>query len=291
MIKSQMLRLGVHTSIAGGLHMSLERARDLGCNTVQIFSHNPRGWALREREEDEISLFKSLADRYSVAPIFIHTSYLINLASADRSLRKKSMEMVINELRIADSAGAQFVVLHTGSSCGDDPRTARKRASSVLREVSQRGKWRAGLLLENTAGERGDITSRIEEISDIMENVPAGLIAGVCLDTCHAFAAGYSLTSEEGIDSLAGDVRKYVGPEAVRLLHLNDSKGEISSGVDRHEHIGRGKIGLRGFTSLLKHPFYSGIPLILETPKKLKDDDVMNLRVVKRLIAALGNRV
>lgn len=291
MIKSQMLRLGVHTSIAGGLHMSLERARDLGCNTVQIFSHNPRGWALREREEDEISLFKSLADRYSVAPIFIHTSYLINLASADRSLRKKSMEMVINELRIADSAGAQFVVLHTGSSCGDDPRTARKRASSVLREVSQRGKWRAGLLLENTAGERGDITSRIEEISDIMENVPAGLIAGVCLDTCHAFAAGYRLTSEEGIDSLAGDVRKYVGPEAVRLLHLNDSKGEISSGVDRHEHIGRGKIGLRGFTSLLKHPFYSSIPLILETPKKLKDDDVMNLRVVKRLIAALGNKV
>jgi deoxyribonuclease-4 len=291
MLKSPMRKLGVHTSIAGGLHMSLERARELGCNTIQIFSHNPRGWALREREEEEISLFKNLADRYSVAPIFIHTSYLINLASADRALRRKSMNMVIDELHIADSVGAQFVVLHTGSASGDDPKTARKRASEVLREVSQGGRWRAGLLLENTAGESGDITSRIEEISDIMENVPAGLIVGVCLDTCHAFAAGYRLTSEEGIDSLAGDIRKYVGADAVRLLHLNDSKGDISSGVDRHEHIGKGKIGLMGFTSLLKHPFYSSIPLILETPKKMKNDDVMNLRVVKRLIAAVPNKV
>ncbi len=291
MIESPMRRLGVHTSIAGGLHLSLERARELGCNTIQIFYHNPRGWALRQREEDEISLFRNLADRYSIAPLFIHTSYLINLASADRMLCKKSMEMVIDELRIADSIGAQFVVLHTGSASGDDPRAARKRASAVLREVSKRGRWQAGLLLENTAGESGDITSRIEEISDIMENVPAGLISGICLDTCHAFAAGYRLISEDGIDSLAGDIEKYVGVGAVRLLHLNDSKGEISSGVDRHEHIGKGKIGIAGFTSLLKHPFYSGVPIILETPKKLKSDDAMNLGVVKRLIAAADKEV
>lgn len=291
MIESPVRRLGVHTSIAGGLHLSLERARELGCNTIQIFSHNPRGWALRERELDEISLFKNLAERYSIAPVFIHTSYLINLASTDRLLRKKSMEMVIAELRIADSIGARFVVLHTGSASGDDPRAARKRASAVLREVSKRGRWQAGLLLENTAGESGDIASRIEEISDIMENVPAGLISGICLDTCHAFAAGYCLTSEEGIDSLAGDIRKYVGAGGIRLLHLNDSKGDLSSGVDRHEHIGKGKIGMKGFISLLKNPFYSGVPLILETPKRLKNDDAMNLGVVKRLIAAVDKNI
>jgi deoxyribonuclease-4 len=196
------------------------------------------------------------------------------------------MDMVIEELNIADSIGAEFVVLHTGSASGDDPKAARKRVSAVLREVSKRGRWQAGLLLENTAGEGGDIGSRIEEISDILQNVPAGLIAGICLDTCHAFAAGYCLTSEEGIDALAGDIRRYIGKKAVKLMHLNDSKGDISSGIDRHEHIGKGKIGLQGFRGLLCHPFYSDVPLILETPKKSVDDDVINLRVVKRLLRA-----
>jgi deoxyribonuclease-4 len=284
MIKSVMRRLGVHTSISGGLHLSLERARELGCDTVQIFSHNPRGWALPIRGADEIALFKRLAERYSVAPVYIHTSYLINVASANPELLEKSLDMVTGEMNIADSIGAGFVVLHTGSASGDDPKTARKRASALLREVFKRGKWRAGLLLENTAGESGDIASRIEEISDIMQDVPAGLIAGICLDTCHAFAAGYRLTMEEGIDSLAGDIRRYLGRDAVKLIHLNDSKEGVSSGTDRHEHIGKGKIGLSGFSNLLKHPFYSDIPLILETPKKSTGDDNMNLDAVRRLL-------
>ncbi len=202
-----MRGLGVHTSIAGGLHLSLERARELGCDTVQIFSHNPRGWALPARGEDEIALFKSLAERYAIAPVFVHTSYLINIASANSELLKKSMNMLIEELNIADSIGAGFVVAHTGSAAGDDPRIARKRVSALLREVSKRGSWRSGLLLENTAGERGDIGCSIKEISEILQDVSAGLIAGVCLDTCHAFAAGYNLISVEGIDSLAGDIR------------------------------------------------------------------------------------
>jgi deoxyribonuclease-4 len=284
MIKSAMRRLGVHTSIAGGLHLSLERARELGCNTVQIFSHNPRGWALSARGQDETALFKTLAERYLIKPVVIHTSYLVNLASVNLELLNKSMDMVIEELNIADSVGAEYVVLHTGSASGDDPKIARKRASAALRSVSQRGRWRACLLLENTAGERGDITSRIEEISDILQDVPAGLIAGICLDTCHAFAAGYQLSSEKGIDALADDIHKYVGRERVKLIHLNDSKGEISSCIDRHEHIGKGKIGLQGLGCLLHHPLYSDVPLILETPKKSMDDDIMNLRVARQLL-------
>lgn len=290
MVKSAMRRLGVHTSIAGGLHLSLERARELGCDTVQIFSHNPRGWALPSRGADEIALFKKLAATYLIAPVFIHTSYLINLASADRELLKRSMDMVIEELNIADSIGAEFVVLHSGSASGDDPKTSRKRAAVLLGEVSKRHRWRAALLLENTAGERGDIASKIEEISEILEDVPAGLIGGICLDTCHAFASGYCLTSEDGVDSLAGDIRKYIGRDAIKLLHLNDSKGGISSGTDRHEHIGKGKIGLQGFGNLLKHPYYADIPLILETPKKSKVDDIINLRVVKKLLGAASLR-
>jgi deoxyribonuclease-4 len=290
MVKSAMRRLGVHTSIAGGLHLSLERARELGCDTVQIFSHNPRGWALPSRGEDEIALFKKLAGRYSLAPVFIHTSYLINLASADRELLKRSMDMVIEELNIADSIGAAYVVMHAGSASGDDPKIARKRVSEALRGVSQSGRWRAGLLLENTAGERGDIASKIQEISEILEDVPAGLIGGVCLDTCHAFASGYRLTSQDGVDSLAADIRSYIGGEALKLLHLNDSKGGVSSGIDRHEHIGKGKIGLQGFRGLFRHPFYSDIPLILETPKKSRDDDINNLRVVKGLLRTASLR-
>lgn len=290
MIKSAMRRLGVHTSIAGGLHLSLERARELGCNTVQIFSHNPRGWALSARGQDETALFNTLAERYSIAPVFIHTSYLINLASANRELLKKSVDMVIEELNIADSIGAGYVVLHTGSASGDDPKVARKRASAALRGVSQSGKWRAGLLLENTAGESGDITSRIEEISDILQDIPAGLVAGICLDTCHAFAAGYHLSSDKGIDALADDIRKYVGGERVKLIHLNDSKGGVSSCIDRHEHIGKGEIGLQGIRRLLRHPLYSDVPLILETPKKSMDDDIMNLRVVRRLLRTATDR-
>ncbi len=283
-----MRRLGVHTSISGGLHLSLERARELGCNTVQIFSHNPRGWALSERGEDETALFKILAKRYSIEPVYVHSSYLINLATADSGLLKKSVGMVIEELNIADSIGAGYVILHTGSASGDDPKAARKRAASALREVSRSGSWKANILLENTAGESGDITSRIEDISAIFQDVPDGLIAGICLDTCHAFAAGYHLSSEKGVDSLAGEILKYVGRGRVKLIHLNDSKGGVSSFMDRHEHIGKGKIGLPGLRHLLHNPVCSDVPVILETPKKSMEDDVTNLRAVRRLLRTAG---
>jgi deoxyribonuclease-4 len=279
-----MRRLGVHTSIAGGLHLSLERAKDLGCNTLQIFSHNPRGWALTSRGPDEAAAFRRLAAEYEISPVVIHTSYLINLASANPDLLRKSIDMVVEELNIADSIGAEFVVLHTGSASADDPNTARKRASGCLREIGERGGWGARLLLENTAGERGDITSKIAELADILKSVQPGLIAGICLDTCHAFAAGYDISSLEGIGALAADIRSYLGERALKLIHLNDSKGRFSSGVDRHEHIGKGMIGIDGFSRFLSAPLFSDIPLILETPKKTDEDDPRNLQVVRDLL-------
>ena len=165
-------RIGVHTSIAGGLHLSLERARELGCNTIQIFSHNPRGWEIKRKGPEEISGFLEARRKYDISPVFIHTSYLINLASGNPSLAARSVDMVLQELDIADSVGAEYVVLHTGSASGEDPVVARKRAITCLKEIAGRGEWQAGLLLENTAGERGDITSKINEISEIMEKVP-----------------------------------------------------------------------------------------------------------------------
>ncbi len=280
-----MRKLGVHTSIAGGLPASVERARALGCSTFQIFSHNPRGWALAPRALEEVSEFRRLSAAFKIAPVVIHTSYLINLASADLALRGKSVKMVVEELNIADSIGAQYVVLHTGSASWDDPAEARRRAAASLAEVAAAGGWRAGLLLENTAGERGDITSKFGELADIIRRVPPGLIRGVCLDTCHAFAAGYDLASRQGLAALAADIRKHMGKRTLKLIHLNDSKGPLSSGIDRHEHIGEGRIGIEGFRMFLCHPFFSGLPLILETPKKTEEDDPRNLQVVRRLIA------
>ena len=192
--------------------------------------------------------------------------------------------MVVEELNIADSIGAQYVVLHTGSASGEDPAEARKRAATSLAEVAAAARWRTCLLLENTAGERGDITSKIGDIADIVERVPAGLIAGICLDTCHAFAAGYDIASQEGIVVLADDIRKHIGKRGLKLVHLNDSKGPLSSGLDRHEHIGNGRIGIEGFRRFLGHPFFSGLPLILETPKKKDEDDPRNLQVVRELL-------
>jgi deoxyribonuclease-4 len=279
-----MRRIGVHTSIAGGLPASVERARALGCSTFQIFSHNPRGWALAPRPPEEISAFRRLTAAFHLKPVVIHTSYLINLASADPVLRIKSMEMVVEEMNIADSIGARFVVLHTGSASGEDPTKARKRAAAGLAEVAAAGRWRAGLLLENTAGERGDISSKIGEMAEIIGRVPAGLITGICLDTCHAFAAGYDIASQEGIVALAGDIGKHLGKRSLRLVHLNDSKGPLSSGLDRHEHIGKGRIGIEAFRRFLSHPFFSGLPLILETPKKTEEDDPRNLQVVRELL-------
>lgn len=280
-----MRRIGVHTSIAGGLSCSLERARDLGATTLQIFSHNPRSWAVKERDQEDIKIFRKLRRTLKISPVVIHTSYLINLAAKESSLVKKSVKMMVEEMHRADEIGAEYVVLHTGSATGDDPAAARKRAVARLNEIAARGTWSAGLLLENTAGERGDITSRMNDLAEITVEVPGRLIKGVCIDTCHAFAAGYDLRSELKIDALSREIEDSLGKNKLRLIHLNDAKGQLGSGIDRHEHIGKGKIGTKGLRIFLNHPFFAQAPIILETPKKTDRDDSENLRKVCSLIS------
>ncbi|MBI5849087.1 MAG: deoxyribonuclease IV [Nitrospirae bacterium] len=277
-------RIGVHISIAGGIDKGLERARDLGCSSVQMFSHNPRGWELAKRSPEEIMRFRELKQEFDLSPVVIHTSYLINLASSRTELFDKSVRMVIQELDIADEIDAEYVVLHTGSASGDLPAAARARAVEALKQVAGQGRWKAGLLLENTAGERGDITSHMADIAGIIEKVSSDLIAGLCLDTCHAFAAGYDIATEKGIEGLAQEIGKYMSKEHLRLIHLNDSKKPMGSGVDRHEHIGEGTIGRTGLRKFLLHPFFPNIPLILETPKKTEEDDPRNLTAVRMLL-------
>ncbi len=276
-------RIGVHISVAGGLDKGLERAKDLGCSTVQLFSHNPRGWAIGSRDPLEIARFRRLKKEYDIQPVFIHTSYLINLASAREDLQRRSADMIRAELDIADELEAEYVVLHTGSASGELPAAARARAVDALKKVSEQGLWKARLLLENTAGERGDITSRITEIAGIMQQSPHGLIAGLCFDTCHAYSAGYDIATESGIGELIEEMGKCLDRGQLRLIHLNDSKRMLGAGVDRHEHIGQGAIGREGLKKFLGHPFFHNVPLILETPKKSDEDDRRNLMEVRAL--------
>ena len=276
-----MRRLGVHTSIAGGVHLSLTRARELGCTTMQIFSHNPRQWHVSRMSDEEVRQFRELRGVIEIEPVFIHTSYLINLAALHPDILDKSVQLLIREMELADALGAEYVVLHTGSASEDSGDNARRRASDAMRIVSGYRTWNARLLLENTAGERGDISSKIRDLAEIMNAAGSALVAGICLDTCHAFQAGYDLSSEEGLDEIVREIEREIGLERVRLIHLNDSKRAFNAGVDRHEHIGTGEIGKEGLKRIIHHPSLKDVPLILETPKKSEEDDPRNLKVVR----------
>ena len=277
-------RLGVHASISGGLHLSLERANALRCNTLQIFSHSPRGWAAKEISHQDVSLFKSLRVEFDISPVYVHTSYLINIASGNELLKRKSIDLLATEMDRADEIGADYVVLHTGSALSDDKSASMKRAITALNEIAEMKNWKAGLLIENTAGERGDVSSTIPEMSEILKGVKNSFVSGICLDTCHAFAAGYDIRTVSGIRRIAGEIEKYIGFEKVRLIHLNDSKGANGSRVDRHEHIGSGQIGESGLCQFIHYQPLRDVPLILETPKKSESDDPRNLAKVRRML-------
>lgn len=274
-------RIGVHTSIAGGIHLSIERARRLGCNTVQIFSHSPRSWSLRKITEKEIQDFRRLRALYGISPVYIHTSYLINLASRKEEVAEKSKDLLIEEMKLADALGADYVVLHPGSA-SDSEQEGLKRIIRNLKGALK-GRYRSKLLLENTAGERGDLTSRIHQLARIMKSLNSTSIGGICIDTCHAFQAGYDISNKNGVEELIDEIKRELGIDKLKLLHLNDSKRAFGSGVDRHEHIGKGSIGEKGFETLLNNPFLLNVPVILETPKESDEDDLMNLKVVRRL--------
>ncbi len=277
-------RVGVHTSIAGGISKAADRAASLNCSTMQIFSHNPRQWKHSAFDEGEAKRFKILREKYNIHPVFVHVSYLINLATCSESMLSKSIDLLCYELRNADMIGAEYVVLHTGSARGRDERDARKRAVSALLRAFKSVRSTSALVLENTAGEKGDITSSIKALGEIIDNCQSDRIAGICVDTCHAFSAGYDLRGVEGVEGLLTEIKDYAGFDKLKLIHLNDSKRPLGSGIDRHEHIGKGYIGLKGFKNILNDKILSKVPIILETPKNDEDDDRKNLGKVFRIL-------
>lgn len=279
--------LGVHTSIAGGLYKSVERAKALGCGCMQIFGRNPRSWIYTPLPAHEAELFKAKRTEAGLWPVAVHTNYLINLCSPVDEIYYKSIDIFQKELAIAEAIGADYLVTHLGSPQDMGSEFAARRVGQALKDTARAGLGeKTVILLENTSGAGYGFGSDLRHIGEIMSGAARdGLEIGLCLDTCHAFTAGYSFSTPAETAAFLKKIDEAVGLKNLRLIHLNDSKGALNSNLDRHEHIGKGKIGNEAFRLLLNHPAIRDIPMILETPKKAEGDDPMNLDAVKKLLA------
>lgn len=275
--------IGFHVSIAGGLPLSVKRAAALGCTTMQIFSHSPRAWKMDDIQRDTAEAFKEARAEAGISPLFVHTSYLINLASSDDDLYKRSIDALKTEMLRADAVGAEYVVTHLGSASSSDPARARERVAEALARTMNGLAVNTRLLLENTAGESGDVGHRFEDIAWIMERSGVRNL-GVALDTCHSFGAGYDLKTKKGLEDTIKSIEGSFGLERVKLIHLNDSKHPLGSGRDRHENIGEGTLGRAAFRLILNHPKLRHLPFIMETPKATPDDDARNMAVARGLV-------
>ncbi len=278
------MRIGFHVSIAGGFSLAVRRAFELGCTCMQIFSRNPRGWTVKPIDRSDIVEFKKLREQWDIEPVFVHTNYLINLASAKPDLYQRSIEQFVIDLERTEHLGAEYLVTHLGSASGKDPGWMIERVSGALNAAMKFHPPKAMVLLENTAGEKGDVGYTLEQVQEVIARLDDASSVGLCYDTCHGFAAGYDIRSKNGVDALAKMIESIVGFDRLRGLHLNDCLRDFNSRVDRHWHIGEGKIGQGGFRILLNHPAFRDVPKIMETPKETEEDDPRNMRIVRSLI-------
>jgi deoxyribonuclease-4 len=281
-----MMRLGAHESIAGGLHKAFDCAQSVGCDAVQIFVKPNRAWAVKPLTEEDIVRFQAKAEETAIQPVVGHASYLLNLASPEDGLWRKSRDTLVVELERCEALGVGGLVLHPGSHVGSGEGAGLARAAQGLGEVhAATPGFRAQILLENTAGQGTNLGYSFEHLAWLIEHTPEGERLGVCFDTCHAFAAGYELRTPEGYGATLETFDNIVGLERLKAIPLNDCKGDLGSRKDRHEHIGKGFIGLEGFRHVLNDPRLAELPGLLETPKgdDLREDRE-NLAVLRSLI-------
>jgi len=284
------LKIGCHVSIAGGIDNSVIRAEKLGCNTMQIFSKNAATWQEKILGKEEVKRFKRNLKNSSIDidPVFIHTSYLINLASPLDELYFKSINSFIEEMKRADLLLKEpYLITHPGAHTGGGEEYGIQRVIKALNIILERSadlNLKTMILLENTAGSGTHLGYSFQQWEKMVEGAKDKKRMGICFDTCHAFAAGYDLSCREGIEQTLEELDKYLGLERLKVIHLNDSKYPLGSRKDRHMHIGKGYIGLKGFEIMVNHQFLKGLPFVLETPKFGQRDDVENINLVKSLI-------
>jgi deoxyribonuclease-4 len=282
--------IGAHMSIAGGLHLALERGRRVGCGAVQIFLKNQRQWAAKPLGPDEVRAFRAARRTAVIRHVFAHSSYLINLGSPGAAPWSQAVDAFTDELERAEALGLSCVVIHPGSHMGAGIEAGLGRVVAALDETLARtAGYRVKVALENTAGAGNTIGRTFGELAALLERAARPERIGVCLDTCHLFAAGYDLRTRAGYARAMAECEATVGRRRVLAFHLNDSRAPLGSGLDRHEHIGRGRLGLAPFRLLLNDRRFARVPKVLETPKEPEPRaDLRNLAILRRLRRRLG---
>ncbi len=274
-------------SIAGGYHKAVRTAHECKCDCVQLFTKNNNQWRAKPITDEDVQLFRDAIEEHRISHSVSHSSYLLNLASPDDELWKKSIDGFVVELQRAELLGIPFVVIHPGSYTTSSETAGIKRIIRALNDVHRQTSGAAQCLLETTAGQGSNLGWRFEHLADMIDGVREPDRVGICLDTCHIFAAGYPLGTERDFRATMAALNKTVGIKKVKAIHLNDSKRELGARVDRHDHIGRGKMGLAPFRFLLNDRRFHRIPMYLETPKGQENGvelDVINLRRLRRLV-------
>jgi deoxyribonuclease-4 len=278
-------RLGAHLSIGGGLHRAIERGEELGCEVVQLFTHSNQQWAMKPLSEEQLERWRSVRAAARAEPVLVHASYLINLASSDEPTRSRSCEALAAEYERCQLLEIPFLVLHPGAHLGRGEAEGIGGIAEALSQLFDQGPDnRTTVLLENTAGQGTGIGHRFEHLRDIFSAVEGQERLGVCFDTCHAFAAGYELRTAAGWDQTFAALDEAVGLDRLKAFHVNDSKRERASRVDRHDHLGRGFLGLGPFRRLVNDSRFLGLPMVLETPKPSSQADQVNLGILRDLV-------
>ena len=287
--EEQKILLGAHMSIAGGVDKAIDRGSSINCTAIQIFTKSNTQWKTLPFRKEEVEDFKKKKSESNILSVFGHSCYLINLGNSNQVINRKSVNTLITELERCEILGLPFLVMHPGSHMGSGEKEGIKRIAESLNEaLTNLKKNNVQIVLETTAGQGRNLGYRFEHIAEIINSVKLKERIGVCLDTCHIFAAGYDIRKKAGYEKTIKEFDRIIGLSKIKAIHLNDSKKELGSRVDRHEHIGKGFIGLEGFRFIMNDERFLKIPKVLETPKgEDMKDDVINLRTLQKLIFQL----
>lgn len=279
------LLLGAHMSIAGGFEQAIIRGESIECTTIQLFTKSNRQWNAKQITDEQTELFKQTLKKSSIAPVITHASYLINIGSSDLTTQKKSVAALAEELTRCHMLGIPYLVLHPGSSTGASEKEGLQWISDNLNEALAQTPGSTMILLENMAGQGSSACYKFEHLAFLYKESEHKKRIGICFDTCHAFAAGYDFRTEATYKQLWHDFDEIIGLQHLKAMHINDSKKELGSRVDRHEEIGKGHIGLKAFELLFNDEQFFDVPKILETPKDTLPDYAHNMLVIKNLIS------
>jgi deoxyribonuclease-4 len=280
------MRIGIHLGTAGGASNAVERARDIGANTFQIFSASPRMWRAPKVDPKQAERMRALRKALDVGPLVIHTNYLVNVCSQSDDVRQKSIVAFRGEIERALAFGAEYLVLHPGSWKGLTRDEGLKLAADSIERAIDGLPWQGTdfhILIENTAGAEFSLGGSFEQVAELVERLKHAAPVGVCLDTCHTHVAGYDLITDEGYEQTIKQAADTVGLAAVRVWHCNDAKAARGSKLDRHEHIGQGTMGVEPFRRLLNDRRFAHCAFIAETPVDEPGDEERNVRVLKSL--------